>query len=49
MSAVTDNFPLMNAPKTSGNKVMNEDIFVLDGADLLDTLLLTSDCVSCCL
>ena len=43
MSAVTDNLPLVNAPETSG---MNEDIFVLDGADLLDTLLLTSDCVS---
>ena len=49
MSAITDNFPLVNAPESSG-KVMNEDdIFVLDGADLLDTLLLTSDCVSYCM
>ena len=48
MSTVTDNFP-MSAPETSGNKsnLMGEDIFVLDGADLLDTLLLANDCVSC--
>ena len=51
MSTVADNFPLVNAPESSENKVnlMSEDIFVLDGADLLDTLLLTSECVSCCL
>ena len=38
----------MSAPETSGNKsnLMGEDIFVLDGADLLDTLLLANDCVS---
>lgn len=46
MSTVADNFPLVNAPESSENKVnlMSEDIFVLDGADLLDTLLLTSEC-----
>jgi len=46
MSAVTDN-PI--APETSENKMnfMGEDIFALDGADLLDTLLLTNECVSC--
>lgn len=47
MSTVADNFPLVNAPETSENKnLMSEDIFVLDGADLLDTLLLPSECVS---
>ena len=47
MSTVADNFPLVNAPETSENKInlMGEDIFVLDGADLLDTLLL-NECVS---
>lgn len=51
MSTVADNFPFLNASETSENKVnvMSDDIFVLDGADLLDTLLLTNECVSCCL
>lgn len=48
MSTVADNFPPVNPPETSDNKVhlMSEDIFALDGADLLDTLLLTNECVS---
>ena len=49
MSIATDSLPIVTAPETSDNKVnlMSDDIFVLDGADLLDTLLLTNDCVSC--
>ena len=49
MSTVADGLPVINVPETTENNInlMNEDIFILDGADLLDTLLLTNECVGC--
>lgn len=48
MSTVTD-LPIVIPPETSENKFnsMTDDIFPLDGADLLDTLLYSNECVSC--